>query len=96
MEARGAGRTSLWIDRLPPSFAWQHSERYLHPRAGMVSGESGRPRFVHRGIRGRDNDTNNRLGWAVCVFGWLRDDGTKVVAVDATGAVIPYRFEGGW
>jgi hypothetical protein len=30
------------------------------------------------------------------IFGWLRDDGAIVVAVDAAGAVIPYRSVGGW
>ena len=30
------------------------------------------------------------------VFGWLRDDGAIVVAVDAAGTVIPYRGVGGW
>jgi hypothetical protein len=30
------------------------------------------------------------------VFGWLREDGAIVVAVDAAGTVIPYRSVGGW
>jgi hypothetical protein len=30
------------------------------------------------------------------VFGWLRDDGAIVVAVDDAGTVIPYRSVGGW
>ena len=54
--------------------------------------ESGAQIVVELGGLGSTFNSCTSLG----VFGWLRDDGTKVVAVDATGAVIPYRFEGGW
>jgi len=60
------------------------SDLYLHESEGQI--------VVEMGGRGSTFNSWTSPG----VFGWLRDDGTRVVAVDAAGAVIPYRFEGAW
>jgi hypothetical protein len=54
-----------------------------------------RIRWADRGGVGRPRQQIQFLDQSG-VFGWLRDDGAIVVAVDAAGTVIPYRSVGGW